>query len=112
MRRISFVCFFVVLFFASGCSFFCRIPDEVKRSEELQYKQSMRINTYLQEINRNPAILTDPNYEKLNLSILDASEEMAESTKAMSDYLGHTPGFKEEIEKFEKTIRGGDKNGR
>jgi len=104
MKRL-FMVSFLTIFITTGCSFLCRIPEEVKRSEELQYKQAIRINFYLKEVNKNPQILTDPEYERLNKAILEASGSLVESIKALSDYLGHTEEFKKEQE-----LKGGNQD--
>ncbi len=87
----------MVLLFTGGCSALCQIPDEVKRSEELQYRQAVRLNAYLQGIKKNPQVISDPSYERLNQAMQEAASSLAQSTKAQSDYLGHTKASESEV---------------
>jgi hypothetical protein len=80
----------IVIIFANGC---CRIPYEVKKSEELQQIEALRIKVYLEEVKKNPSILIDPKYKDLNKDILEASKALMQSTEAQSNWLGHTPEF-------------------
>jgi len=84
--------FLIAVIFVSGC---CRIPYEVKRSEELQQIEAMRLNAYLKELNKNPGRLIDPKYQELKKDMLDASKALMQSTEAQSNWLGHTPEFLE-----------------
>lgn len=93
MKKIFFAIAIIVLF-GSGCSLVCQMPEKVRRNEELQYEQALRINVYLREVNQNPDILRDPKYGRLNEAILGASTDLVGSTRSQSEWLGHTKEFK------------------
>ena len=78
----------IFLFLFSGCALFCQIPQEVKESEFLQYKQARRIHLFLKEVIKNPEILRDPQYKNLIEAIFEASESLVENIKNQSEFLG------------------------
>jgi hypothetical protein len=56
-----------------ACFFVCEIPEEVRRAEELQFKQAKNINEYLRVIQKNPAIIIEPGFVKINIKIVSAA---------------------------------------